>query len=209
MPKQTEPPAIVRISTNTIVNGKFYKRGEPLPFTKVEDLPPNLQPLVVSGSSEPEEPDGPRISYQLGDVYEVRDDDRLGRRLRRSVEQQAAQLESENDLEEELEAQLTEAGQLPPEVAESLQEDYQSSVAQQAAQLAATARATDSIADAQIEANEVPRMYVKRGSRHYLPAEKAKLKPSEAVFTKNASGRFEYVGETTGDCELPNLPITL
>ncbi len=56
MSKQAEPPAApIRISTNTILNGRFINAGEPLPVERIEDLPEPLRPLVVTG--EPEEPD--------------------------------------------------------------------------------------------------------------------------------------------------------
>ena len=72
MPKQPESPAPIRISTNAIIRNKFNNRGEPLPFERVEDLPPNLRPLVVTGEpEEDEEPIGARGSFQLNTPYEV------------------------------------------------------------------------------------------------------------------------------------------
>jgi hypothetical protein len=60
MPKATEPPALIRLSTNTIWEGKFFNAGEPLPVASVEDLTENLRPLVVTG--EPEAEDEPNKS---------------------------------------------------------------------------------------------------------------------------------------------------
>jgi hypothetical protein len=59
MRKQAEAPGkAIRLSTNTILNGKFVNAGEPLPVSRIEDLPPNLKPLVVTGDLELEEPEG-------------------------------------------------------------------------------------------------------------------------------------------------------
>jgi hypothetical protein len=87
MPKQTtEPPAPIRISTNTILEGKFYTAGEPLPFACVADMPDNLRPLVVTEPEAEEEPNEPRGSFQTGVIYEMTDDGRLGRALRRNAQ---------------------------------------------------------------------------------------------------------------------------
>jgi hypothetical protein len=50
-------------------------------------------------------------------------------------------------------------------------------------------------------------MYVKRGSRHYAPVGSARLKPGEPVFVRQPGGRFECIGTTDGNAELPDLPI--
>jgi hypothetical protein len=75
--------------------------------------------------------------------------------------------------------------------------------------LSADARRSDAAADAAIAAAAVPRMYVKRGGRHYAPADKARLQPGEDVFIRLPGGHFECIGETDGQAELPDLPITL
>jgi hypothetical protein len=210
-PKPPEPPAVIRISANTILDGQFYTRGAALPFTKVEDLPPNLQPLVVTGDEleEDEEPEGARGSYKLGEVYEVTPDDRLGRRLRSKAQREIAALQAQNEREEWLEEEVAAAGELPPEVAESLEEEHRRHVEMQRAQLDVDNRRADELTDSVIEAAEPPRLYVKRGSRHYAPALTARLKAGESVFTRQADGRFRFIGEVNGDLELPDLPIQL
>jgi hypothetical protein len=209
-PKPPEPPAVIRISANTILDGKFYKRGEPLPFSKVEDLPPNLKPLVVTGEPEDEEPEGARGSFQLNTPYEVTDDDRLGRKVRRRVERQIADLEAVNEEQDWIEEEVNSA-ELPPEVAQSLEEEHRRHVDMQRAQLAVDAQRSDEASDAAAVAAEPPRLYVKRGSRHYAPGDKAKLKRGEPVYQRTPDGKLEYVGETTGDAEpqLPDVPIQL
>jgi hypothetical protein len=140
-----------------------------------------LRPLVVTGEpGEAEEPDGPQnAAFELNTLYQVDDDGRLGRQLRRKVERQIAELQAENEQEELLEAQMANA-QLPPEIAQDLQEEHESHVGLQAAQMAADANRSDAAA----AAAEIPRMYVKRGSRHYVEIHRTKLKPGEPVFTK-------------------------
>ena len=209
MPKPTEPPAVIRISTNTIVDGKFYKVGEPLPFTKVEDLPPNLRPLVVTGEpEEDEEPAGARGAFQMNTLYEVTDDNRLGRAVRRRVERQIAALEDENARADWIEEEVNSA-ELPPEVAAELQDAHDSHVELQRAQAKADAARSDAASDAAAETLAVPELFVRRGSRHYAPALSARLKAGESVFTRKPEGRFEYVGIVNGHGELPDLPIQL
>jgi hypothetical protein len=202
MPKQTEPLTPIRLSDNTIIDGKFYVMGDPLPFARVEDLPPSLQPLVVT--DEPEEfDDEPRGAFELNAVYRVTDDNRLGRQVQRQIAQLEALAEEKEWIEEEADAPL------PPEVAESLQASHQDAVAQQAAQAGADAERADQIADAVIATQEPPQLFVKRGGRHYAPALKARLKPGEDVFTREPDGSFQCIGITESKGELPDLPIIL
>jgi hypothetical protein len=109
MPQQTTPPpAAIRISTNTILAGKFYTAGEPLPVASVADLPENLRALVVTGPEpeEYEEPDdGPRnVAFQLNTPYGVDEDGRLTRALRRKIDREVAELEARNSETEWVEA---------------------------------------------------------------------------------------------------------
>jgi hypothetical protein len=208
MSKQpTEPAAPIRISTNTIWEGKFYTAGEPLPFERIADLPENLQPLVVTSEPEAEEPNEPRGSFQTGVIYEMTPDGRLGRALRRKVERQVAELEAAAQENDWIEEQVATA-ELPPEIAKDLQEEHEAAIAFAKAQAEADARRSDEVSDA--AAAELPRMYVKRGGRHYAPADKARLLPGENVFIRQpADGRFECIGITDGDAQLPDLPIEL
>jgi hypothetical protein len=214
MPKQTEPPAIVRISTNTIWEGKFYKAYEPLPVASVEDLTENLKPLAVTSpepEEEGEEPNdgGPRnVFFQLNTPYGVDEDGRLTRAHRRKVDRQISELEAKNAQAEWIEDELASA-ELPPEIAEDLQAKHDDAVAFAKAQAEVDARRADEAADAVIATQDPPTLFVRRGSRHYAPGHKTRLKPGEPVFIRQASGRFEYVGETDGHAQLPDLPIEL
>ena len=92
MPKTTEPPAPIRLTCNTILENRFFNAGEPLPVASVADLPETLQPLVATGELEPDqEPGGPCGAFELGALYRVTDDNRLGRRLQREVVQMEAE----------------------------------------------------------------------------------------------------------------------
>jgi hypothetical protein len=199
---QAEPTATpIRISTNTIIDGKFYLRGEPLPFSRAEDLPDNLKPLVVT-EPEAEEENEPCGAFELNTAYTLTSDGQLGRALRRQV----AQMEAENA--EEAWLNQANAAELPPEIAAALEDSHQSDVARQAAQLAATARRADDIADAAAAAAEPPTLYVKRASRHYIEIHRTKLKPGEAVYVRQPDGGFDCIGTTDGKSQLPDLPIT-
>jgi hypothetical protein len=208
MPKQTEPPPAIRISTNTILGNKFFKAYEPLPFARAEDLPENLRPLVVTGEPEPEEPNIPRGNFETGVIYEMTDDGRLGRALRRKVERQVAELEAAAQEAEWIEDELA-AAELPPEVADSLQAAHDDAIAFAKAQAEVDARRADEIADAAIAAQEPVQMYVRRGDRHYAPAGSARLKPGEDVFIRQPSGRFHCIGTTDGHSQLPDPPIEI
>lgn len=202
---QPEAPRPITLSTNTILGNKFYNRGDPLPVERVEDLPEQLRPLVVTGEPEADqEPGEVHGSYDLNTVYRVTDDDRLGRRLQRQAAKLEAAAEEQEWIEEEADAPL------PPEVAEALQDTHAADVARQAAQAGAVARAADDIADAVAAAAEPPTLYVKRGGRHYAPALKARLKPGEEVFIKDpADGPFQFIGTTDSRADLPELPIIM
>ena len=215
MPKATTEPSAkpIRISDNTVFNGKFYNRYEPLPVERVEDLPEILRPLVVSdvpedeGEGQPD--DGPRnIAFQLNTPYGVDKDGRLTRAHQRKVDREVAELEAKNAQQEWIEDELASA-ELPPEIAEDLQAKHDDAVAFAKAQAEVDARRADEVADAAIAAQEPVQMYVRRGDRHYAPAGSARLKPGEDVFVRQPSGRFHCIGTTDGHAELPDPPIEI
>ena len=100
MTKQTEAPRAITLTTNTILNGRFYVAGAVLPVARIEDLPEPLQPLVVTGEPEAdEEADQPRGSFDLNTPYLLTSDGRLGRAVRRQVAELEAAAEQEEWLE--------------------------------------------------------------------------------------------------------------
>jgi hypothetical protein len=207
MPKQTtEPPAPIRLTTNCIWEGKFYNRGEPLPVASVADLPENLQKVVETEEPEAEEPNEPRANFQTGVVYEMTPDGRLGRIHKRQVERQVAQLEAENQFEEWIEEAAANS-ELPPEVARDLEDSHQSDVALQAAQAAASARLADEVADAAAQAAQPAELFALRAGRHYVPIDRARLKPDEPIFVRLPDGAYEAIGTTDSEAQPPDSPI--
>jgi hypothetical protein len=207
MAKPAATPAIVRISTNTIIGNRFFNAYEPLPVERADDLPENLRPLVVTDEPDQEPDDEPRGGFQLNTPYRVTDDGRLGRIHKRRVERQIAELAATAQENEWLEEAASQP--LPEEIVRDLEDAHQSDVARQAAQAAATARISDDAADAAIAASEPVRRFVRRGSRHYVEIHRTKLRPSEAVFTKDADGAYEFIGETDSKAQPPDPPTII
>ena len=103
-PKPTELPSEqqpIRLSVNTLLDGKFIPAGEPLPVSSSDDLPPTLRPFVVTTEDEPESEEV-RANYELNTVYQVNSDGRLGRVVARQVAQMEAQAEQQAWVEEQL-----------------------------------------------------------------------------------------------------------
>jgi hypothetical protein len=123
------------------------------------------------------------------------------------VERQAAELAAEADRSDWIEETAT--AELPEAIAQDLQDEHRRHVEMQRAQAAADARRSDIVADAAAERAEPPRLYVKRGSRHYQPADKARLKPGEPVYVREADGSLQCIGETDSRGTLPEIPIQL
>ena len=211
---QTETPRPITISTNCILNGKFYVVGSPLPVERAEDLPETLQPLVVvtdaAEESDEEEENAPRCTFQLNEVYQTTENGGLGlgRALKRKVERQVAELQAENEFEEQLAEEAANA-ELPPEVARDLQDAHDAHVGLQKAKMAAAARVADDITDAAIAESAPPQLFVKRGGRHYARADKARRKPGEDVFIKDTDGTFQFIGTTDSRADLPEPPVKI
>ncbi len=124
MPKQTETPAApIRLSCNTILDGRFINAGDPLPVERVAALPEVLRPLAVTGEPEPEEPNEAGGFFDLNTPYRVTDDNRLGRRVQRQISEMEAAAQEQEWIEEQMDAPL------PPQIAETLQQAHQSHVA--------------------------------------------------------------------------------
>ena len=201
MPKQPKPrPRRLRLSCNTILDGRFINAGDRLPVERGADLPEVLRPLVVTGEPEPEEPNEAGGFFDLNTPYRVTDDNRLGRRVQRQISEMEAAAQEQEWIEEQMDAPL------PPRIAETLQQAHQSHVGLQAAQAAALARAADAVADAAAAASAPRPLYVKRGSRHYVEIHRTKLRPAEPVFVKDADGAYESIGITDSRCEPPEPP---
>jgi hypothetical protein len=208
MPRATDPQAeSIRFKTNVIApmvdapGGRvFISAGDPSPYRSINEVPENLRPVIATEADFSDEPNVPRGAFQLGELYRVTDDDRLGRRLERQAARMEAAVQEQEWVEEQLDASL------PPEIAADLQEDHENAIAFAKAQAAADARRADELADSVIATQDPPTLFVRRGSRHYAQAHKTRLKPGEPVFIRQANGRFECIGETDGDSQLPDPP---
>ena len=130
--------------------GKFYTAGEALPVASVADLTENLQKVVATSEPEAEEPNEPRGNFETGVIYEMTDDGRLGRTLRRKVQRQVAELEAAAQEDDWIEEQAATA-ELPPEIAEGLQAEHERHVDMQKAQLAVDADRSDAASNAAAE----------------------------------------------------------
>ena len=73
---------------------RFFSAGEPTPYRSLDEVPPNLQPFVVTDDDEPEAEVEGRANYELGVVYAMNED---GRTRGRAISRQVAQLEIENE----------------------------------------------------------------------------------------------------------------
>ena len=180
---QTEP---VRLSTNCIIGNRYYRAGEPLPYTNEADLPAPLRPLVVSGEQGGDDADEPRGGFELNALYQLTSDGRLGRQVQRQVSQMEAENAEQEWREEEMDAPL------PPEIAADLEDAHRQHVDFTAAQAAADARRADTISDGAAADLEPPQLFVKRGGRHYSPAGTARVKAGEPVFVKGSDGNFAH-----------------
>ena len=125
---------------------------------------------MVTGELEPEEENRPRGNFQLGEVYDVTDDGRLGRTHRRRVERQLAQLQAENDYQERLEEEAS-ADELPAEIAEDLEEQHRAHIGLQIAQMDAAARAADAASDAAAAPRNRRRFMCKRRTALFARAQ--------------------------------------
>ena len=161
----------------------------------------------LCGELEPQEGNLPRGSFEMGVAYEMTQDGRLGRAHGRSVERQVAALQAAAQEQEWIEEESDRP--LPEEVARDLQASYQDSVAQQAAEMAADANRADQITDAVIEEQKPVELFVRRGSRHYVPIDKARLRAAEAVFIREADGGYQSIGICDNKGSPPSPPIII
>ena len=85
-PKPTELPQQqpIKLSVNTLIDGKFIQAGEPLPVSS-DNVPPSLQPFVVTSGDEPEAEEEVRANYELGVTYQMTESGQRGRALSRQL----------------------------------------------------------------------------------------------------------------------------
>ena len=212
-PTTNHKAAPIRLREAAIWDGKYFARGEVLPVSSIENLPMNLRPLVASGDEleADKEREGPlRANFSLNETFEVTDDDRLGKRLKSKAARDLARLQANAEEEAELEEEQAN-DRLPPDVEEDLMDSHREHIERQIAEARFPQERDDAAVDAVIAEQAPQPLYVKRGSRHYVSVDKAKLRQSEAVYVKQTDGRLQFIGETSGDPEpvLPDVPLQL
>jgi hypothetical protein len=140
MSKETKLPEQqpIILSVNTVIDGVFYRAGDPLPVS-AENLPDSLRPFVVT-DSEPEPAEESKANFELGVTYQMTSEGHRGRALGR----QAAQLQAdaERQAEEELSTPLA------PEIEEALEDQHEEAVGFQIAEAEIRAKWRDAAHDA-------------------------------------------------------------
>jgi len=201
-----KPAGPVVLSTNAICDGKFIPAGEPVPYERVEDLPPNLRPLVATGDEEfyshserliynqqPPEP-GPVVFQQTGGGSQWQ-----ARRVAAGLHQQAW-------AEEQAEA----ANALPAETEEALEAAHAKHSALAKAQIQFNRDQVDAAYEraAQEAESRTVQLFVKRGG-DFGRVERARLKPGEPVFVRRENGQYEVVGEIDSRGQPPDQEVIL
>ncbi|CEF48929.1 unnamed protein product [uncultured bacterium] len=198
--KTEQPAGPVRLSVNTIVDGRWFAAGEALPYKDAAAVPPALQPFIVTDPDEPE-PGPHRLNFEVGQVYRT---DPTGAIITRHGQRQAARMAAGIAMEEAAEAAAIEAARLDAETAQILQEKHDVAIAYEirAAEVAQARRDADEAVARAGEPAKPSERFVKRGAV-FMHAGKAKLRPGEQVFAKEPSGAWAVVGPTDINGALP------
>ena len=198
MPKQTETPAApIRLSCNTILDGRFINAGDPLPVERGAALPEVLRPLAVTGEPEPEEPN------EAGGFFDLNTPLSSDRRQSTRPQGATSNIRDGSGGPRTRMDRGTNGCAFAPANRGNLATGTSVTRRLQAAQAAALARAADAVADAAAAASAPRPLYVKRGSRHYVEIHRTKLRPAEPVSVKDADGAYESIGITDSRCEPP------
>ena len=199
MPKTTSPQA--KLFANAVIEGKFYRFGEELPFT-VENLPQTLKPFLLDDSQV--ENKGPaRANFEPGQVYTE------GVILTRTGAAQASRLQAMAEHEDWAKEVASEP--LSPEIEKALQSEHDLRIGKALALAQYKQENEDRAFENALKQadDQHPQLFVRRGSaRHYIEVERAnKLTPGEHCFVRRPNGRFESAGIINSACELPEPEI--
>ena len=194
---KTEPPAgaatnsPITLSTNCVIEGKFFAAGEPIPFANEAAVPASLKPFITE-PAEPESTGPPGGVFQPDIVYRTDD---TGAILSRGGRRQAAQLAHAVAAQE-----ARAAGTLDPETEALLRGEHEYHISGQI--LTAEIKARN--ADAAIEAapTKPPAFFVKRGAL-FMRTTKAKLRAGEEIFTRQPNGQWRVAGIVDASGSLP------
>jgi hypothetical protein len=187
-----QPPAAepIRLSTNCIVAGKFIPAGEPVPYEREEDLPPNLRGLVATG----EEP--VPFSPAERDFY--------GPGLRRHAREIKGNVAWQDWCEENANPPLRE------DVRAVLEDEHARRIEKLKAQALVNQGMADAVyAVAQAEAETKATEYFVRRGGAWGRVENAKLRPGETVFVKRENGQMEAAGTIDSRGQPPEQEIRL
>jgi hypothetical protein len=198
----------IRLSVNTVVDGRWFAAGERLPYKDAAAVPPALQPFVISeDDADDAGPSGPpTLNFQPGRVYDVNPE---GAIITRHGRREAARLAGEAAAQAQAEADAEAAGELPPETQAALEDAHAVSIGLQikAAEIAQARR--DDLEEAirleALRAGEPAKpaeFHVKRGSV-YRRAGDVRLRPGEQLFTRQPNGQWWVAGLVDATGSLP------
>ena len=183
--EQTAGP--VRLSVNTVVDGRWFAAGEALPYASEAGLPAVLKPFIASGAELLPDPSD-------RDIY-----------LSNQARRQARRLEAIAEEKEWAEQQASEP--LPPDVAAALQDSHDRYIGEALAQAKHNQSAIDNAHEAIAAAAEPTQYFVRRGGE-WARSQNARLKPGESVFVRRPNGEMEAAGIVDSRGQLPPEEIT-
>ena len=114
----------------------FFSAGQPTPYRDISEVPPNLQPFVVSDDEPEAEVEG-QANYTLGVVYAMTEDGRRGRVISRQVAEHERESEHRDWIEEQLSTPLR------ADIADALEDQNAQRVGRQMAEAESRARWID------------------------------------------------------------------
>jgi MoxR-like ATPase len=189
-PEASEPPPAVILTANAIIDGKFIRAGDPLPYEREEDLPEAMKAFIASGN------EAPPFNPAERDIYSMHP---AARRAVRKLEMQAAHKEF---------AEQIASAPLPEDVQAALEDSHNITIGRAKAQAEYNAKLTDDVYK-QLEeeaAAKVIQFFVRRGGE-WGKVQNAKLKPGEHVFVRRENDQMEAVGVVNSNGGLPPQEI--
>jgi hypothetical protein len=148
-PPDSQTAPAIKFKVNVIVpvadapgGSLFFSAGEPSPYRSLDEVPPNLQPFVVTDDDEPEAEIEGRANYELSVVYQMTEGGRRGRAISRQVTELERSAENQAWAEEQLSIPLR------PEIADALEDQNAQRVGRQMAEAEARARWRDAASEA-------------------------------------------------------------
>ena len=139
--KEPRPPPAgpIVLSVNAVIDGRFFRAGEPVPYADEKAVPDPLKPFITAAEPDDEPEGAPGIRFQQGIIYRT---DAQGHIITKTGRRRAAELAHEAAVQAAAEAAAEDAQVLPDGVAEALQaeHDIRIGIALKTAELAAEQR---------------------------------------------------------------------